>query len=152
MIMLPPCKTPRAILLCAVKDAAGVLRFPEGGPGGQPGLALDVEPLAPINEQLLRGASAALGKDVALRLAVSQEFADEMTSADVVAATLYVGTLDPAAGIVAEKTWATMPDILRRLQGRARIPYMRAWQVLTGGLQLNTKAVDAAEVAKYFDD
>jgi hypothetical protein len=38
---------------------------------------------------------------------------------------------------------------------RARLPYMRAWQVLSGGLTINVKAVagdDADKLLKEYDD
>lgn len=149
--LLPACPTEHFVLLCAVEDADGVLRFPEGG-ATPPGWRAPATALTPINPQLFAAAAAQLERDVAPWLAIEQQFADPITDDDgVVRTTLYVGRLDRASGIVASAAWPVMPQILRRLGGRARIPYLRAWQVLAGGLYLETKAVDAAEVAKYFD-
>jgi hypothetical protein len=109
----------------------------------------------PISPQLIAMTSEFFGCDVAMHLHIEQEFADPIGGSSdepMGIATLYVGRLAPSAGIKASSDWPSLPLILRQLSGRARIPYLRAWQVLAGGLQLNTKAVDAAEVAKYFDD
>jgi hypothetical protein len=151
--MLINCPTPHAALLIAVNDASGVLRCPLHG-GDVPGLIAAVQPLMPINPQLMAMAATFFEVDVSLHLAIEQGFADPVVKsggqeADV---TLYLARLAADAGIIAEPTWPSIPMILRGLSGRARIPYLRAWQVLAGGLHLNTKAVDAAEVAKYFDD
>ena len=149
--MLIHCATPRAHLLLAVPDAAAVLRFP-GGHAPTPGIEVAVQALTPIGPQLVDAAVAALGAGIpALGVLVEQEFADALATASG-AATLYVATLRLGSAFVAPNHWPTMPEILRRLKGRERIPFMRAWQVLAGGLHLNTKAVDAAEVARYFDD
>jgi hypothetical protein len=92
--------------------------------------------------------------DVARHLDIVQDYADAITTPapDAVQATLYVATLASAAGCVADPGWPSLPDILRAQKGRDRIPYLRAWQVLAGGLHLETKAIDAAELAKHFDD
>jgi hypothetical protein len=147
------CPTPKAVLLCAIADAAGVLRCPNGE-AFPPGLALDVAPLLPINPQLVELAAKFLNLSASAHLHIEQQFADpvELVSGAEPDHTLYLASLSPAAGVIASRAWPTLPDILRSLNGRTRIPYLRAWQVLAGGLQLNTKAVDAAEVAKYFDD
>ena len=152
-VKLLSCKTPSAVLLVAVRDSLGVLRVP-GGAGAFPGLTVAVAPLMPILPQLTDAASAFFGKDVARRLDIVQDYADELleTPGGEPVATLYVATLAPEAEVLAQAEWPSMPDILRRLKGKSRIPYLRAWQVLAGGLHLNTKAVDAAELAKHFDD
>ncbi len=146
--MLSPCKTPWAVLLCAVADEGKVLRFPDQG-GATPGLRFAVTPLTPINEQLVRAASSHFYVEVGLHLQICQEFADELPglAADA-GTTLYLATLSEAAGIVAPTAWTNMPDLLRRLTGRTRVPYMRAWQILAGGLTETSKVIDAADLAK----
>lgn len=156
MTLLPPCPTEKAILLCATPDAGGVLRFPsirfDGGSRRLPGIVFAPERLVPINPQLLAAAQRVFGRDVSLDLQVEQAYGDQMVTAAGEEATLYVATFRLGTNIVAEKTWQSMPDILRSEKGRGRIPFLRAWQVLSGGLHLTTKAVDAEDVAKYFDD
>ena len=152
------CKTPVAVLLLGVKDAKGVMRFPSGPGEGEArtsGLRIDVRPLVPINEQLMAAASTALATPLALALDVVQEFADELTLPDGQAATVYLATVNEtrAPQVQARSEWASMPDILRGMdKDRRRLPYLRAWQILTGGLTLNTKAVEASELRKSLDD
>lgn len=147
------CPTSKAILLCAVEDAAAVLRCPVVHEV-PPGLVVDVRPIIPINAQLAEVASAFFKAEVGRFLDIEQTFADPLVKAkgDEAAFTLYLGRLQAGAAIVAPPEWPTLPQILRSLTGHMRVPYLRAWQILAGGLQLNTKAVDAAEVAKYFED
>lgn len=146
------CKTDNAILLVAVPDDRGVLHFPLSKDAPLPGLHLAVKALLPIFDQLTTLASTTLGQDVARKLHIWDEFADELTLPDGTLATLYVATLSEVPTASAE-AWPVMPTILRSMEkNRGRLPYLRAWQILQGGLKLNTKAVDPAEVAKYFDD
>ena len=151
--MILNCPTSKAILLCAVDDTRGVLRCPVHG-GDFPGLVFNVTPLTPINPQLMALASSFFARDITRHLDIEQSFADPIIQRgqEIAELTLYLARLSPAAGMVAPPEWPSIPDILRSLEGRLRIPYLRAWQILAGGLQLNTKAVDAAEVAKYFED
>jgi NADPH-dependent 2,4-dienoyl-CoA reductase/sulfur reductase-like enzyme len=113
-----------------------------------------VRPVIPINVQLAELAESFFEAAVARHLGIEQEFADPVvaTKGDSAEFTLYLARLHPDAAIVAPPSWPTIPQILRGLSGLMRVPYLRAWQILAGGLQLNTKAVDAAEVAKYFKD
>ena len=150
--MLLNCPTPYAVLVCAVADAQGVLRIPVVADAGEtPGLRFAVQGLKPINIQLAEAAAQFFGREVGLHLNIEQEYADEVSTA-AGAVTLYLARLAPQAGIVASESWLSIPALLRQLSGRARIPYLRAWQVLAGGLKLTTKAVEAGEALKYFDD
>jgi hypothetical protein len=142
------CKTPTAILFCAVPDEKGVLRV-AGGDANAPGLTIAVKALLPIVPQLLDAAAAELKIDAAKCVEIVQDFADETQGGT---ATLYVASVSAGAGVVASPSWPSLPQILRSLKGRDRIPYLRAWQVLAGGLHLETKAIDTAELAKHFDD
>jgi hypothetical protein len=150
------CKTEVAVLMLAVKDEAGVMRVPVSPGARAPGWEIAVRPLVPIGEQLVAAAAEALGTDVTgLALDVVQEFADETRLADGTLATVYLATLAPAVAERrhAPRTWSSIPELLRGLpKDRGRLPYLRAWQILTGGLQLNTKAVDVSELGKYFEE
>jgi hypothetical protein len=143
------CPTETAILLVGIPDANGVLKFPVAG--DPPGLHVAARPLISIDQQLVAAASEALGKDIALHLSLEQEFADDVALPDGKTATLYVGTVAKTAGIQAPGSYQSMPDILRAMaKTRGRLPYLRAWQVLTGGLTMTTKALDLDEVKKHF--
>lgn len=145
------CQTDRAILLVGVPDDNGVLKFPESaGSEAAPGLHLEPRPLLSIDQQLMAEATRVFGKDVALHLSLVQEFEDPLTLPDGKTATLYLGTLTPAAEIAVLPAWRSLPDLMRGMsKDRGRLPYLRAWQVLTGGLTLNTKALDLDEVKKH---
>ena len=146
------CKCDHAILLAAVPDSRGVLRFPSNTQSLQPGLHVAVRALIPIYDQLTQAVSALIGQDVARQLHIWDDFADELTLLGGNAAIMYVASLNGVTPEMAE-TWPVMPAILRALpKNRGRLPYLRAWQVLQGGLQLNTKAIEAADLAKHFDD
>lgn len=146
------CPTDFAILLCAVADERGVLRFPSNDATELPGLNFAVEAGVPINEQLVKAAENLLKVKLGGKLDVSQDFADPITRADGSAATLYVATVQEGAKR-ADESWPSLPEILRNLpKDKGRVPYLRAWQILTGGLKLETKAVDFAEVEKHFRD
>jgi hypothetical protein len=150
--MLLTCPTPYAVLVCAVADASGVLRIAVDAASGEtPGLRFAVVPLIPINIQLAGAAAAFFGTEVGRHLNIEQDYADAISRHDG-DTTLYLSRLDPAAGIVASAEWLSIPALLRQLTGRARIPYLRAWQVLAGGLTLATKAVDAAAALKHLTD
>lgn len=146
------CKTDHAVLLLAVRDERGVLRFPSSQGATIPGLHMPVRPLMPIQAQLTAAASDCVERDVALHFRLCDEFADEIRLPDGREATLYVANLEEPR-VTAPSSWPVMPDILRSLpRDKSRVPYLRAWQILQGGLQLNTIAVDAEEVKKHFDD
>jgi hypothetical protein len=155
------CKTPLAIFLVGVADERGVLRFPTAGDAEAPGLRIPVRALVPINEQLVAAASAALGAAVGPALDIVQDFADEMELADGAGCTVYVARLNAARlapssqTVIAEAAngWPSFPELLRGMsKTRRRLPFLRAWQVLSGGLELTTKAVDMDEVRRHFDD
>ena len=152
--MLARCPTDVAVLLVAVPDAHGVLRLPTSGDTAAPGLIVRVQPLAPIGAQLVEAAAAAIDLGPAAGLAVDVEtaFADPVTLAGGEAATLYVARVAQGAA-TAPASWPSVPEVLRAMaKNRARVPYLRAWQVLAGGLNDSVKAVDAAEVARHLRD
>lgn len=136
------CPTDTAILLLATKDEGGVMRFPP--------IEIAARPLVSIDEQIVQAASAALGLDLTLKIRIEQQYADEMTRADGTVTTVYLATVSDGVAPPAKKEWPTLPDLLRSLpKDRSRLPFMRAWQILTGGLTLNTKAVDMNEAKEH---
>lgn len=152
MSLLVKCPTDFAVLLCAVPDERGVLRFPSNDSTEIPGLNFAVQAGEPINDQLIHVAEKTLNARLQGRLDISQEFADPVTRSDGQQATLYVATVAEGAK-KSDASWPSLPDILRALpKDKGRVPYLRAWQILTGGLKLETKAVDMAEVERHFRD
>jgi len=150
---LTPCKTDVAILFVGIPDAHDVLRFPSNAPeAGFPGLHVTLQPALGVGEQLTQALSGFLGVDVGRHLEVNATFADELKPATGPAATLYVAVLR-MSGVVAEPAWPSLPDVLRSLpRDKGRVPYLRSWQVLTGGYQLNTKAASLEEALKHLRD
>jgi hypothetical protein len=149
------CRTPVAILLLAVRDERGVLLVPSPS-RATPGIVFNVKGGAPINDQLRDVAAAYIG--VQAKLDIDQTYADEFMLADGRQATLYVatgGNVGPLSS-VGGAGWVSIPELLRAMpRDRARLPYMRAWQVLSGGLTINVKAVagdDADKLLKEYDD
>lgn len=145
------CPTEQAILLVGVPDANGVLKFPvTAGTGGAPGLHFTPKALLSIDQQLVAEASRVLGRDLSTRIDVVQEFADDVVLEGGVRATLYLGTVGKDLGLQADPAWEALPTMMRAMpKDRSRLPYLRAWQVLTGALTLNTKALDLDEVKKH---
>lgn len=140
------CKTPVAILLAAMPDERDLMRFPQNG-AGLPGLAFEVASGMPINVQLIEFLWAHLG-DKVKGIDIIQDYSGEVQLPDGRAATVYLATVNGRFPLPPDAK--TMPEILRGMpKDRNRLPYLKAWQVLTGSLTLNTKAVDLDEVKKY---
>ena len=129
----------------------GVFRFPVGSDPAMPGIVVSAAASTPIVAQLAQAVAAAIGIEGTdgHAFTVQEGFADAITMPSGEAATLYVGRVAPG-GVTAPRTWPSMPDLLRAMaKNRARVPYLRAWQVLAGGVNDDsTKAYDAADVAK----
>ncbi len=152
MSLIVKCPTDYAVLLCAVPDERGVLRFPSNDSTELPGLNFAVEAGLPINDQLIQVAEKTLNARLHGKLDVSQDFADPVVRVDGQPATLYVATVAEGAKR-SDSSWPSLPEILRALpKNKGRVPYLRAWQILTGGLKLDTKAVDMADVERHFRD
>ena len=149
MVMLR-CQTDQALLLVALADAEGVLRFPSDFSHETfYGLHVNIKPLLPVAPQILEAASQALGFDVSLTMDLCQEFADEIPLSHETKTTVFVGLVTHPE-FKAPTQWLCLPDMLRSMpKDRRRLPYLRALQILTGALSLNTKAVDLVEVAKH---
>jgi hypothetical protein len=150
MTKILQCKTDVATLLLAVADASGVLRFPADG-RFEPfyGLHVAVKPLLPIGPQLVEAASLALGIQSTIAMDLCQDFADELHLPDGQLSTVYTGRLDSSV-VTAPTSWLSLPEILKNMpKDRRRLPYLRAWQVLTGALTLDTKALDVEEIGKH---
>ncbi len=140
--MLPSCQTDQAIVLVAVRDHLGVLRFPISEKVNAPGVWFDVKPLLPINPQIVDALSQFFARDVGVHVTIEQNFFDAIVSDAERSATLYLATLHHAPENLESGSWVTMPELLRKLSGRSRLPYLRAWQVFAGGLHLDTKAIE----------
>ena len=149
----PYCKTDLAFFMVGIKDEKGVMRFPDDK-NVRPGIFIEVKPLIPINELMVDGLKRVLGPDWKPDFNICQELSEEIELEDGRSATVYVGTV-PDHSFQAPGDWPSMPDILRSMpKNKGRISYLKAWQVLTGGLTINTKVLEAEEVlnSSWFDE
>jgi hypothetical protein len=153
------CPTTQALLLLGVRAGEpAILRAPDAL-ASPPGRLFTPRPLIPIDEQLAALALEIAGPAARSTLTIEQEYTDLIPiRADLpaghpeAAATLYLATCELPA-IPAGAVWPSFPELLRAMpKDRARLPYLRAFQVLSGGLHLNTKAIEASELAKYFPE
>ena len=146
------CLTEHAILLLGVFDDKQVMRFPDEGKT-HGGLLLNVDINLPIDPQLLDRAKAHVDTDFDARhVTIYQEFDEVIDLPDTGSATVYLGQV-ASEGLTAGNDWASFPELIRRLpKDRSRLPYLKAWQVLTGGLKLDTRAIENADLGKLFSE
>ena len=133
------------IFLLACKDERGVLRFPTSGQP-LPGLHFQPDMKLPISEQLVSlGREKSGGEDTALE--VEQKLV-ELLSHDGGEYAVYLGT----SSAQAPADWFTMPEMIRVLpKNRVRLSYMKAWQVLSGGFEANTKVLENVDLQDMLD-
>lgn len=145
------CETGEAVLLVAVRCSDNILRFPNDE-SKWPGLSFQVNQLLPINPQLIERAQSELGPK-AQGISIWQEYSAQMLEGVSPIATLYVAMYEPTPEDLADlptSSWATLPALIRTLaKDRNRLAYLKAWQILSGGLEESTKALDVNEVARY---
>ncbi len=140
------CKTEYAVLLVGIPDQKNVLRFPNNGKQW-PGIVFKPVALTPINEQLVAAVQDFMGLEQAPKLEVNQEYSDITEDK----CTIFLATANQD-GLAVNDTWQSMPELLRGMdRNRKRLPFLRAWQVLTGSLELNTNAVENADLEKLLD-
>ncbi len=150
MALLINCDTPHATLLLAVECEDGLLRFPNDA-SFWPGLGFKVDMMLPINEQLQSAAKKYI-EDQWPKVSIWQEYSSLLQHDGVMDSTLYVAKIRPDYSLLpsAWQSWQTLPALIRTLpKDRNRLAFLKAWQVLSGGLEESTKALDVAEVAKH---
>jgi hypothetical protein len=140
------CSTEHAIFLLGVFDKKKVMRFPDEGET-HAGVRLQPSKSIPIDPQLLAACKKYLVDGFDNRaVSIYQEFDEVVTIPGLGETTVYLGVVDEEA-MTAPDEWAVFPDIIRRLpKDRTRLPYLKAWQVLTGGLKLDTRAIENADL------
>jgi hypothetical protein len=128
------------------------MRFPQNG-GALPGLVLEVAGGLPINVQLIELLWTHLGERIK-GVDVTQAFSGEVTLPDGRQATVYLATVNGQRELTTAdgRLAPTLPEILRGMpKDRNRLPYLRAWQVLSGGLTSETKAIELDDLKKHLD-
>ena len=144
------CPTEHAILLLGFPDHQGVLSFPTQNTV-IPGILLPVKPLTPINDQIISFVFNHWDQATGKNLHLWQNFSSSISLGEKKEATLYVGRVDETFSATRDKqgssfSWSTLPQILKALpKDKSRLPYIKAFQVLTGALTLTTRAVDLTD-------
>jgi hypothetical protein len=150
MALLISCDTPHATLLLAVVCEDGLLRFPNDA-SFWPGIGFKVDQMLPINGQL-QTVSKKYIQDQWSNVSIWQEYSALLQHDGVIDSTLYVAKIDPDYTLLPSgwASWQTLPALIRTLpKDRNRLAFLKAWQILSGGLEESTKALDVAEVAKH---
>ena len=141
-------KTKRALLLLGVPSERGVLSFPSTVPpkeGPHPGLLLDCDLQLPINPQLIDAAELYLQEEgLGIKMHIWQDYSDHLLLASGEKVTVYIARLDRTIEDASSQgVMRTMPEWIRGLpKDRSRLLYVRALQVLSGGLTQETKVVE----------
>ena len=140
------CKTDVALILLGVANQKGFLIFPTTATE-TPGLMFSPGGAQPVNLQILSQVSDYLGLDLnGQAVEICQEYSDTVTLASGNEATLYLATIRDRPELIKED-WSNLPDHLRAMpKNKNRLAYLRAWQVLTGSLTLNTKVIEADDL------
>ena len=136
------CPTDHAIFLFGVPMADnGVFLFPSTQ-AQLPGLHIHVSHGIPIHIQLVELVQNEIGQDIKpSEIHIFQEFAEQVQY-EGKSFTLYTGFTKEKRKIPLLH-WHTLPDILRKMgKHRHRLSYLKAWQVQTGALEQNVRAVE----------
>jgi len=145
MVMLGSPSTKVAIILVGIKDQNGVYRFPTKN-SFNPGIVFKVNHDLTINQQIMREVESVTGIDnISIAVDIEQNFSAKVQLPNQESATLYVGRIDFYDTPVNE-SWRPLPEILRDMpKTKNRAAYLKAWQVLMGGLSQEVKVVESDE-------
>ena len=114
---------------------------PSGGP--LPGIWSKAKPLVPLEAQLCEVAAQFITSDQRMGFELERRFIGRFDGKDVPQAILVIGKLATTVDALTQISWVSFPSLLRSLTGKGqRLPYLLAWQVLAGGLDLNVQAVE----------
>jgi len=140
------CKTDVAIVLLGVANEKGFLYFPTTAPE-TPGIMFNPVAGQPVNLQIVSQASDFLGIELTGQtIEICQDYSDLVSLTSGNQATLYLATIRGKPELIKDD-WSNLPDHLRAMpKNKNRIAYLRAWQVLTGSLTLNTKVIEADDL------
>jgi hypothetical protein len=146
------CDTKIATLLLAVEADDGHLKFPIDS-HYWPGLSFAANPVIGINIQLINRACDILGS-LGQKIDIWQSVALPLLGNNrELESTLFVARLNTTTesrAILPFNSWPTLPDLIKNLpKDKNRLAYLKAWQVLSGGLEETTKILDRDEVIKH---
>jgi hypothetical protein len=100
-----------------------------------------------VNLQVITAINSFLDKSLTgNEIEVVQNYSDRVFLASGSEAVLYVA-LVRGRGVLVQDPWPNFPSQLRSMaSGPNRLAMLRAWQVMTGALTLNTKAVENVDL------
>ena len=147
------CPTQSAIILLGVQLDSGPLRFPYKD-AARPGVLFQPDSNVDMTSQILWEAHRFFASlQASAKVTVVTDFSDPITLEDEQIGTLYLATA-MLAGKTDEdilsslrKRSEVLPVLLRNMpKNRNRVPYLRAWQVMSGGLAERTEAISVADL------
>jgi hypothetical protein len=140
------------IFLVGIKDEKGVFRFPTKN-NFNPGVVFKADQKIPINQQIISETEAITGyTGLNLDLEIEQNFAAAVELPNGDSATMYVGFVK-GDGYKIQEDWHPLPTILREMpKNKNRASYLKAWQVLMGGLTQDSKVIEAEDADKALSD
>ena len=140
------------IFLVGIKDEKGVFRFPSKN-NFNPGIVFKADKKLPINEQMISQTESLTGlSQLNLKLDIEQSFSAEVKLPSGELGTLYVGAIHDEQ-VTVDDSWRPLPMILREMpKDKNRAAYLKAWQVLMGGLTQDSKVLEAEDAAKAIQD
>lgn len=143
MALLQFCKTPRAIIMVGLRQETGPMLFATES-YVVPGLYFKPEVRHQLNDEIAGKITEFFGRELK-NLDITQEFSEEVVLQDESRATLYLATADGHVSISKDSLFP-LPTLLRKMpKNRNRLSYLKAWQVMTGSLTLDTKAVELTD-------
>lgn len=127
------CPTDKAIALVGFRSTNGLLIFPSNSEI-LPGIHFDCDSNLFINDQIKGIVEKLAGERLGIALEMIQDFAEPLPLEDGSEATLYLAVLNRSTGSISPD-WRSLPELIRKMpKDKKRIVYIKAWQILSGGL------------------
>lgn len=145
-------RTDVVVFLVGAFDSKNVLKFYSKN-SVNPGIVFRVEGGLPINDQLIQQTEKVTGwESLSASIEIEQGFRDTVVLPDGASADIYVGKV-AADRYRAPSHWKPLPELIRSLPPSGnRKAYLKAWQVLMGGLKEDVKVLDGEKAAKALTD
>lgn len=142
MVLQIHASTDVVIFLVGILDQENVYKFPTKNVFN-PGIVFRVDRSIFLNEQIICETEKHTGLEgLGLHLDIEQDFSAEVFLPNGQLATLYVGVVRDFKR-KSDRSWLALPEILRRMpKNKNRSAYLKAWQVLMGGLTQEVRALE----------
>jgi len=138
------CPTEKVIVLVGFLNSDGVLVFASQNVSF-PGLHFENKALVPIYDQILAYIEQyCVLSD--LKFDLDASFAETVKMGNSDEATLYFGLVNKFEGLL-PRYLHTLPSLIRGMnKDRSRLPYLKAWQSMTGSREQNIRAVETNSI------